>query len=270
MEKKKRDVSETKEKLKKGAIIVLPVAFALVAAISAALLVGGMRTAPEGETAASGGESSTPMDVPVAVPPESNTETEYSKGLEYRSNSDGTCAVTGIGSCTDRIIRIPEQSPEGLTVIGIGDRAFMGVSAVSEVKLPNSVMTVGNEAFKGSGITVMNIGSSVLSVGEGAFSGCLSLAAINVDGANAMLSSVGGVLFDREMTTLKCYPSGKADTTYVIPKSVTRIATEAFSSCKNLSKVKYAGTEKQWKDVYVCVGNDSLDINKMTFAPEEK
>ncbi len=44
----------------------------------------------------------------------------------------------------------------------------------------------------------------------------------------------------------------------------------AFSSCKNLTLVKYAGTEKQWKHVYVCAGNDSLDMNKMIFAPEEK
>ena len=273
MEKKKRspeEIQRIKEKVKKGAIIALPIAFALIAAISMALLVGGMNKANENEEPDDQVESSTPSDVQVIVPGGDKGEEKYSQGLEFRSNSDGTCEVVGIGSCSDRIVRISDRSPSGDRVVGIGDRAFMGESGIDEIVLPNSLMRIGKEAFKGSGITVISIPSSVVSIGEMAFARCVSLSAINVNGANPMFASDEGVLFDREMETLICYPSGKTGSTYTIPKSVTKISASAFSSCTYLVNVKYGGTKKQWKDVYVASGNDSLDTSNMSFAPEEK
>ena len=243
MENKKTDKKET---LKKGAIIILPVVFALIAATLAAVMIGGAKVA-------SGGNESTPA---ASTPPPSNevvapvesTPSDAQTGvLEFRSNSDGTCTVIGTGSWRDKIVTIPSSSPSGETVTGISEGAFSGKS-VKEIRIPSSVM----------------------SIGEGAFAGCLSLEAITVDGANPIFTSVSGVLFNREMTELICYPSGKSDSTYVIPKPVTRIAVSAFSSCANLTRVKYAGTEKQWNDVYVCVGNDVIVTSQITFAPAEK
>ena len=273
MEKRKRspeEIQAIKEKIKKGAIIVLPVAFALIAAISVALLVGGMNKADDGEppieTEDKGGES----DLPVVLPGDNDESLEYSKGLEYRSNGDGTCEVVGMGSCGDRIVKISDRSPGGDRVVAIGDRAFMNETGISEVILPTSIIKIGKEAFKGSRITEVSIPSSVITIGELAFARCLSLEAINVNGANPMFASKDGVLFDREMKTLICYPSGKTGSTYVIPRSVTKISSMAFSSCTYLVNVKYEGTKKQWNNVYVCTGNDSLSTSNMSFAPDEK
>ncbi len=270
MEKKKILSNETKEKLKKGAIIILPVVFALVAAISMAVLVGSMNKAKDDQNPDNTEADASGSDVQVMVPGENDADESYSKGLEYSSNGDGTCVVTGRGSCRDRIVRISEQSPSGDRVVEIGSKAFSGESGISEVRLPTGIVRIGSEAFKGSGITVMNIPSSVVSIGDGAFARCTSLMAISVDGASPMFTSASGVLFDREMTNLICYPSGKEDSTYVIPKSVTKISYMAFSSCNNLTKIKYSGTEKQWRNVYVCAGNDTLDRVALTFAPPEK
>ena len=90
MENKKTD---TGEKLKKGAIIILPVVFALVAATLAALMVGGARRAPESEESTPIPESSAPAITDAVVPPESTPSDAYSNGLEYRSGGDGTCTV---------------------------------------------------------------------------------------------------------------------------------------------------------------------------------
>ena len=57
----------------------------------------------------------------------------YSVGLEYTSNGDGTCYVSGIGNCTDTDIVIPAISPEGWTVTGIGDRTFKESNITSVV-----------------------------------------------------------------------------------------------------------------------------------------
>ena len=46
-----------------------------------------------------------------------------SLGLAYKNNGDGTCTITGIGTCTDEDIIVPGKI-DGLTVVGIGDNAF--------------------------------------------------------------------------------------------------------------------------------------------------
>jgi len=260
-----------KTKLKKAVIILLPVVFALVAALAVALMVGGsLKKAGDGAETSESTEAPPDSDVQVVAPVESGNDGEYSRGLEYRSNGDGTCAVSGIGICTDRTVIVPMQSPEGDMVTAVGYGAFENVKAVGEVVLPDSVITIGERAFRGSGIVSANVGNGVISIGEQAFAKCASLTAINVGSANAMYASQSGVLFNREMTTLICYPSGKSDRAYSIPSSVTRISAAAFSECKSLREISFGGTKKQWASVYICSENDSLDSSYISFAPEEK
>ena len=68
------------------------------------------------------------------------------------------------------------------------------------------------------------------SIGEGAFSGCSSLTEISVAEDNTVYTSENGVLFDKAKTALLTYPAGKPKAEYVIPDSVTRIGTYAFST----------------------------------------
>ena len=260
-----------KTKLKKAVIILLPVVFALVAALAVALMVGGgLKMSGDGTEPPESTEAPASSDVQVIAPMESEDDGEYSRGLEYRSNGDGTCAVTGIGNCIDRTVIVPAQSPAGDMVTAIGYGAFENVKAVGEVVLPDSVMTIGERAFRGSGIISANIGNGVISIGEQAFAKCASLTAINVGSANAMYASESGVLFNRDMTTLMCYPSGKADRAYSLPGSITRISAAAFSECKSLREISFGGTKKQWGSVYVCSENDSLDSAYISFAADEK
>ena len=71
----------------------------------------------------------------------------YSVGLEYTSNGDGTCYVSGIGTCTDTDIVIPAVSPNGETVIGIGNSAFYDCSSLTSVTIPDGVTSIGRSAF---------------------------------------------------------------------------------------------------------------------------
>lgn len=260
-----------KPKLKKAIIIVLPVVFALAASVAIALMVGGgMKKAPDPDLPSESGSQTSEPDHQVDVPPESEPEGNEGIGLEYIRNGDGTCTLSGLGSCVDTVLVVPSASPDGETVVAVADRAFKGERSISKVILPETVMEIGDEAFRSSGITSITVGGSVLSIGNAAFAECLSLTEIEVSGANPIYTSASGVLFDREMETLICYPSGRPDSSYTIPKSVTRIEARAFSGCSKLRSVKFGGTEKQWKKVYVCSENSSLDSVTMTFAPEEK
>ena len=264
--------TQTSSKLtaKKALILILPVVFAIVAALAVAFLMQGGQKPAEDPTPPPTESSSEPEDAEVMLPIESEAQEDYSEGLEFSSNGDGTATVVGIGSCTDRTLIIPERSPNGDTVISIGEDAFNGIIAIGEVFLPDTLMVIGENAFRGSGISAVSIGSAVITIGDGAFAECTSLTCISVSPANAMYSSVDGVLFDREMSELICYPSGKTGRRYTLPHTVTRIAPHAFSACGSLKEVAFDGTEKEWKNVYVCSGNESLHAAILSFTRSDK
>ena len=72
-----------------------------------------------------------------------------SQGLEYTLSSDGTYyAVSGIGTCTNPTITIP-QKHEGLPVKEIGARAFTGATTLSGIVIPMSLISIGESAFEG-------------------------------------------------------------------------------------------------------------------------
>ncbi len=50
-------------------------------------------------------------------------------------------------------------------------------------------------------------------------------------------TSADGVLFNKDMTKLEFYPSGKTQSEYQIPDNVTTVAGRAFNNCINLRKV---------------------------------
>ncbi len=60
---------------------------------------------------------------------------------------------------------------------------------------------------------------------------------IDVDSENENYSSLNGVLFNKNKTELLCYPSGKTESSYSIPNSVTSIGLSAFSNCRSLASV---------------------------------
>jgi hypothetical protein len=254
---------------KKIIVVLIPIILAIIATLSVAIMLGGGNNTPPEEPPVSLPAESTPSDLPVDAEPETEAE-KFSESLSFSIGTDGRATVVGLGSCTDRIVNIPAVTPDGAPVTAIGESAFAYAANIEQVIMPASIVTIGDFAFRGSGITTVQIGGGVMSVGKGAFVDCRKLAAISVDGANPLYASVNGVLFDRELKTLLCYPAGRPDLIYTIPKSVTRIEQMAMYSCGALTKLKFEGTEKQWKNVYICSGNAMLDVFDIEFNTSDK
>ncbi len=72
---------------------------------------------------------------------------QYSEGLEFESNGDGTCILLGMGDFTGTELVIPPVF-EGDNVTEIDRRAFQN-EAITLVKIPATVTDIGNYAFNG-------------------------------------------------------------------------------------------------------------------------
>ncbi len=125
----------------------------------------------------------------------------------------------------------------GNSVTNIGMLAFVGCTSLANVTIPNSVTMIGASVFSGcTKLTNITVGNSVTNIENNAFSGCTSLTTITVGGNNPVFSSLDGVLFNKNQTTLIKCPAGKAGS-YTIPNSVISIGIYAFSGCTSLASV---------------------------------
>ena len=150
-------------------------------------------------------------------------------------------------SCTklDRII-VPK------TVSSIGEFAFSMCSELTKIQLPDNLITIEDYAFYScSKLTSINLPASLSSLGASAFSYCKSLKAIDlptsirkisprtfescerlekieINSTNAYFTCKEGILYDKKQTEIICYPHGKQDTLFAIPRTVKRIQSTNF------------------------------------------
>ena len=147
----------------------------------------------------------------------------------YTITSGGV--VDSGGSCTGAVV-----IPEGVTVIG--GSAFEENSSLASITLPASVMEIGSRAFNGAtALTSITIPAGVMEIGSRAFSGTNSLTSISVNPANPSFTSIDGMLFNKEVTTLIQYPVAKSATSITIPAGVTTIGRQAFSGATFLTSI---------------------------------
>ena len=70
----------------------------------------------------------------------------FSKGLSYERTDKDEYRVTGMGTCTDEHVIIPDTY-EGLPVTEIGEKAFYSISTIVSVKLPDTIVKIYDKAF---------------------------------------------------------------------------------------------------------------------------
>lgn len=107
-----------------------------------------------------------------------------------------------------------EELP-GTTIISIGKEAFQRCSSLTSLVLPNTISTIGNYAFAGSGITSITVPHGVKRIEDSTFEGCVSL------------------------------------TDITLPNSIVYIGWSAIFNDNNLTTIHFIGSEEQWNQISV-------------------
>jgi len=136
------------------------------------------------------------------------------------------CNCTGI---TEMIF------PESVRTVGMA--AFLGCENLSFVKLNEGLETLQGGSFSGCGLTEITIPSTVTKIENGVFGLNYDLEEIIVAEGNTRFSVADGVLYSSDLSTLYCYPGGKADEEFTIPSTTTTIYENAFEGAGLLKSV---------------------------------
>ena len=161
----------------------------------------------------------------------------------YTTHKCNVCGYEYIDSYTERM---EDTNPQNLLFTLLDDGTYEVTaqdSRLTEIVIPKSycgrpVTRIGQMAFNHCySLTSITIPDSIVSIGDSHFYGCLSLKTINVDSLNSNFSSEDGILYNKEKTTLIKYPSGKTESQFSIPNSVTFIGDEAMTDCKSLTSI---------------------------------
>ena len=138
----------------------------------------------------------------------------------------------------DKIVDLEIINGTNESITGIGDDIFSDLPRIEEIEIPDTIKTIGDNAFEGcTGVTEeIRIPASVEEIGNGAFAD-VSTPGFIVEEGNLNYDDIDGVLTDDEHKELIQYPAGKSDTEYVIPDTIETIKVESFVGADNLEKV---------------------------------
>ena len=159
-----------------------------------------------------------------------------------------------------KLLKAPKELRGGYSVKEgtriICNHAFFWCSSLSNIVVPNSVISIGDRAFSCcSSLSSIVIPDSVISIGNGVFSGCLLLEYISIPKSVICLNKnpfsdwkgvleclspnfiyEDDVLFNKDKSKIVSFRNQKIES-YIIPDSVTSIGDYAFSGCSSLSNI---------------------------------
>jgi len=160
--------------------------------------------------------------------------------FRYSTTSSGTITIEpASGAYADGAVTIPSKI-DGLPVTSIASAAFNycdGAGGITSLKIPNTVTNIDDfSCYRCYLLTSVSIPNSVTHIGMCPFSECSRLQNISVAEGNPTYSSVDGVLFNNDQTTLIQFPCGRTGK-YSPPATVTNIGYCAFINCACLTNI---------------------------------
>ena len=201
---------------------------------------------------------------------DSNTSGTITNSILNFTKVDGGLSVKGLVNSSTKTIVIPNEI-DGQPVISIGKDAFNG-KGLTSVTLPETLTTILDRAFRDcSALSSITITKNVSSIANTSFYNC-GLTSFTVDEENSIYSAVDGVLYNKDATTLICYPKNKTDTSLTLAEGVSIIGAYAFYKAAKLTQVEltnvttiYGYAFKESKVEYVTKSSGTITVHKEAF-----
>lgn len=153
-----------------------------------------------------------------------------SEGIWYYTTDNGSAIISEYyNNVSASLVTVPDNV-NGLPVTGIGGSAFSSTPPgdITSVTLPDTITSIGVDAFSGSTITNIVMNNSLTNIGISAFLNS-SLVSVTVPGG---VTVIGQGAFEN-CTKL---------TSAVIANGVTSIGSYMFSGCSSLTNIVLPGT----------------------------
>ena len=175
--------------------------------------------------------------------------TGFSTGLAYVQRSNGIY-VSGIGTCRDTELVIPSVNEHGDAVVGIDAYAFENQAQITSMQIPDTIRTVGREAFSGClGLTSITLPKNT-TVGASVFLGCANLGELTMPlreplawyfrSNTAVPSSLKTLHAVGEVSAHTTLSGARGLTTVTLSDEIRSIPPCFFAGCASLSDVSFS------------------------------
>jgi len=193
-------------------------------------------------------------DARIHFETEENVQTQSLFTITEDETSDGIILKRYIGHSLSVVI-VPEMIGNK-KVIGIGKSCFEEAYGVEEIILPNSIQTIGINAFSFcKSLKAINIPSSICSIGDYAFKDCHNL--ISLDLSNR-IETIG------KGTFMYCWKLENIK----LPSTLLRISETAFLSCPELTMDIPPSVQTIESGAFAKCDQEKIHISHMPYNPE--
>lgn len=124
----------------------------------------------------------------------------------------------------------------------IGRNSFADCAELYGIKLSSQLKKIGDNAFSYSNISYVSIPAAVEQIGYNPFEGCGVLNRIDVNTDNRFFANDdNGIIYSKDMSELISCPNALNIKEVILPQTVTRIRSGAFSKCLYINSVVFTG-----------------------------
>ena len=142
---------------------------------------------------------------------------------------DGKAYVTGITATADDVV-IPAKI--GDYEVCVDEFRIADSYNPTSLTFEEGIHMDSYDLWRSGPIKKLSLPSSVIYIDDSRITIIAALEEIEIHKDNKVYTSVDGVLFDKDMTKLICYPSAKEGESYRIPDSVKTVGAQAFYNTK--------------------------------------
>jgi len=154
------------------------------------------------------------------------------------------------------------------SVITIGEEAFVLCTNLTSIIIPNSVIAIERNTFNNcTKLTSVSIGNSVITIGYSAFVVCTNLISVSIGNSVTTIgeyafygcSSLASIIIPNSVTTIDTAAFAHCNSllSVIIPNSVTKIEEAAFLGCSSLLSIDVDSNNIRYSS------NDGILYNKL-------